>query len=57
MTSFEPQSEEEQERRFVLGRGRYVDDIKMDGMLHMHFVRSPNARARVLSESGGNNGN
>ena len=57
MTSFEPQSEEEQERRFVLGRGRYVDDIKMEGMLHMHFVRSPYARARVLSVSGGINGN
>ena len=50
-------SEEEQERRFVVGKGRYVDDIKMEGMLHMHFVRSPYARARVLSVTGGINGN
>ena len=57
MTAVEPRSEEGQERRFVLGKGRYVDDIKMDGMLHMHFVRSPYAHARVLSVSGGINGN
>lgn len=50
------QAEGDQERRFVLGKGRYVDDIKMDGMLHMHFVRSPYARARILSVSGGING-
>ena len=48
---------EDEEKRFVLGKGRYVDDIKMDGMLHLHFVRSPYARARVLSVSGGINGN
>jgi HAD superfamily hydrolase (TIGR01490 family) len=28
----------------------------MDGMLHLHFVRSPYARARVISVSGGING-
>ena len=42
-----------QDRRFVLGEGRYVDDIKMEGMLHLHVVRSPYARARVLSVRGG----
>jgi aerobic carbon-monoxide dehydrogenase large subunit len=52
----EVQAEDDQEKRFVLGRGRYVDDIKMEGMLHLHFVRSPYARARVLSVSGGING-
>ena len=41
------------ERRYVLGTGRYVDDIKLEGMMHLHFVRSPYARARVLSVSGG----
>ena len=41
------------ERRYVLGMGRYVDDIKLEGMVHLHFVRSPYARARVLSVSGG----
>jgi len=45
-----------QETRFVLGRGRFVDDIKMDGMLHLHIIRSPYARARIISVSGGING-
>ncbi|MDG6901070.1 MAG: xanthine dehydrogenase family protein molybdopterin-binding subunit [Nitrososphaerota archaeon] len=47
---------DERETKFVLGKGRFVDDIKMEGMLHMHFVRSPYARARVISVSGGING-
>ena len=46
-------SSEDQEMRFVLGKGRYVDDLKLEGMLHLHIVRSPYARARVLSVSGG----
>ncbi|MFO7291751.1 MAG: molybdopterin cofactor-binding domain-containing protein [Actinomycetes bacterium] len=33
----------------VQGRGRYVDDIKLPGMLHAAFVRSPYARARITS--------
>jgi aerobic carbon-monoxide dehydrogenase large subunit len=49
----EKQSEDDQARRFVLGRGRYVDDIKMEEMLHLHVVRSPYARARVISVEGG----
>lgn len=40
-------------RRFVLGQGKFVDDIEMEGMLHLHFVRSPWARARILSIKGG----
>ncbi len=44
---------DDQETRFVLGAGRYVDDIKLEGMLHLHIVRSPYARARVLSVKGG----
>lgn len=43
----------DQDTRFVRGAGRYVDDIKLDGMLHLHIVRSPYARARVLSVNGG----
>ena len=43
----------DQERRYVSGMGRYVDDIKLEGMMHLHFVRSPYARARVLSVNGG----
>jgi aerobic carbon-monoxide dehydrogenase large subunit len=35
--------------RILTGSGRYVDDIKLPGMLHAAFVRSPMAHARVLS--------
>src|SRR6266699_1286631 len=35
--------------RILTGAGRYVDDIRLPGMLHAAFVRSPLAHARVLS--------
>ncbi|GAA6199842.1 aerobic carbon-monoxide dehydrogenase large subunit [Aquicoccus sp. SU-CL01552] len=35
--------------RFTQGKGNYVDDIKLDGMLVGDFVRSPYAHARVTS--------
>ncbi|WP_298917643.1 aerobic carbon-monoxide dehydrogenase large subunit [uncultured Roseobacter sp.] len=35
--------------RFTQGKGNYVDDIKLPGMLHGDFVRSPYAHARVKS--------
>ena len=35
--------------RFTQGRGQYVDDVKLPGMLHGDFVRSPHAHARVKS--------
>src|SRR5580700_10402629 len=35
--------------RILTGAGRYVDDIKLPGMLHAAFVRSPMAHARVLA--------
>lgn len=38
------------------GKGRYVDDIHLPGMLHMVVVRSPFPRARILSVKGGLNG-
>src|SRR3954469_10677645 len=34
--------------RFIRGQGRYVDDIKLPGMLHMDIVRSPYAYAKIL---------
>ncbi len=43
--------------KLVRGKGVYVDDIRLPGMLHMAVVRSPYARARILSVSGGLNGN
>ena len=35
--------------RILAGTGRYVDDIKLPGMLHAAFVRSPLAHGRVLA--------
>jgi len=35
--------------RILTGAGRYVDDIKLPGMLHAAFVRSPLAHGNVLS--------
>jgi carbon-monoxide dehydrogenase large subunit len=31
----------------VAGRGRFVDDVKLPGLLHACFVRSPHAHARL----------
>ena len=35
--------------RFIRGKGNYVDDIKLPGMLHLDIVRSPVAHARIKS--------
>jgi carbon-monoxide dehydrogenase large subunit len=35
--------------RFIRGRGNYVDDISLPGMLHMAILRSPYAHARIKS--------
>src|SRR5919199_924546 len=33
--------------RFLIGRGRYVDDISLPGLLHAAILRSPVAHARI----------
>jgi aerobic carbon-monoxide dehydrogenase large subunit len=33
--------------RFIRGKGNYVDDIKLPGMLYMDIVRSPYAHAKI----------
>src|SRR5689334_299572 len=33
--------------RLVTGRGRYLDDIQIDGTAHAYFVRSPHAHALI----------
>ncbi|MEP2890556.1 aerobic carbon-monoxide dehydrogenase large subunit [Tateyamaria sp.] len=38
-----------EDARFTQGKGNYVDDIKLDGMLFGDFVRSPYAHARITS--------
>lgn len=35
--------------RLIQGRGHYVDDLKLDGMLHLVFARSVHAHARIKS--------
>src|ERR687886_282139 len=35
--------------RFLQGKGNYVDDINLPGMLHMSILRSPVAHARIDS--------
>ena len=36
-----------EDERLLTGRGVYVEDVKLPGMLHVAFVRSPHAHARV----------
>ncbi|MEP2919187.1 MAG: aerobic carbon-monoxide dehydrogenase large subunit [Sulfitobacter sp.] len=38
-----------EDARFTQGKGNYVDDVKLDGMLFGDFVRSPYAHARIKS--------
>ena len=37
-----------EDERLVTGRGRFVDDIRLPGVLHAALVRSPHAHARVV---------
>jgi carbon-monoxide dehydrogenase large subunit len=34
--------------RFIQGKGRYIDDIKLPGMVYMDIVRSPYAHAKIV---------
>ena len=36
-----------EDNRFIRGKGNYVDDIVLPGMLHMEILRSPLAHARI----------
>src|SRR5262245_41183043 len=38
-----------EDRRFVRGRGRFINDLEMPGMLHVAVVPAPVAHARLLS--------
>jgi carbon-monoxide dehydrogenase large subunit len=35
--------------RFLQGKGNYIDDVKLPGMLYMDIVRSPYAHAKIKS--------
>src|SRR5688572_23117416 len=38
-----------EDKRFITGAGRYVDDMVVPGMKHAAFVRSPHAHAEIVS--------
>ena len=38
-----------EDNRFIRGKGKYVDDVVLPGMLHMEILRSPVAHARIKS--------
>ncbi|HBY95489.1 MAG: aerobic carbon-monoxide dehydrogenase large subunit [Ardenticatenaceae bacterium] len=38
-----------EDARFIRGRGTYIDDIKLPGMLYLDIARSPYAHARIAS--------
>ncbi|HWL41463.1 MAG TPA: aerobic carbon-monoxide dehydrogenase large subunit [Ilumatobacter sp.] len=38
-----------EDNRFIRGKGSYVDDVVLPGMLHMEILRSPFAHARITS--------
>src|ERR1700678_267763 len=38
-----------EDQRFVRGRGLYVDDVQLPGMLHGAVLRSPHPHARIVS--------
>lgn len=42
--------------RFIRGAGSYVDDLRLEEMMHLKVVRSIHARARLLKVEGGING-
>ena len=37
-----------EDKRFVLGKGRYVNDVVLSGMLHLATVPSPHAHAAII---------
>jgi carbon-monoxide dehydrogenase large subunit len=41
--------ERKEDERFIRGRGQYLDDILIPGMLHGAVLRSPLAHARIVS--------
>ncbi len=38
-----------EDARFIRGKGTYLDDIRLPGMLHAAILRSPYAHAKINS--------
>ena len=41
-----------EDRRFLLGRGQYTDDVQLPGQTYAVFVRSPYGHAKVTKVDG-----
>src|SRR5919106_1010791 len=41
--------ERKEDARFIRGKGTYVDDVTLPGMLHMELLRAPFSHARIRS--------
>src|SRR5919108_411268 len=41
--------ERKEDARFIRGKGTYVDDVSLPGMLHLELLRAPFAHARIRS--------
>ena len=42
-----------EDARLVTGRGRYIADVELPGMLHVAVHRSPHAHARLVTIDAG----
>src|SRR2546422_10127949 len=38
-----------EDERLITGRGRFIDDVVLPGLLHLVLVRSTHARARIVA--------
>ena len=38
-----------EDKRFITGKGKYTDDVRLHGMTYASFVRSPHAHAKIKS--------
>ena len=36
-----------EDKRFITGKGKYTDDVRLHGMTYAAFVRSPHAHAKI----------
>ena len=38
-----------EDQRLITGTGQYIDDLSLPNEVHMTFVRSPHAHARIVA--------
>ena len=49
VTTFGESVKRTEDPRLITGRGKYVDDVRLTGMAHIAFVRSPYGHANIKS--------